>query len=241
MSKIKQLKKKIRWLIGDRRAYSGLQPYAEYERGSENWLKAAERHFGGISRNVQHRKKSQHDPRTKTELKKGGMIGGDRMVHHGYSKHYAKHLLPFLADNRKVIVEVGILKGTGLAVWSLLFPHAKIVGMDIDPSHFRENEDALRARGAFSLNEPPIIEFDQLAPDLAKLNEALSDDRIEIFCDDGHHSDEAIMNTLRAVRPYLAENFVYFIEDNETVARKIEAEMPDLKIFSYDKLTVLEN
>ncbi|MGA9409819.1 MAG: hypothetical protein WBV78_05165, partial [Roseobacter sp.] len=75
----------------------------------------------------------------------------------------------------------------------------------------------------------------------AKLNEALSDDRIEIFCDDGHHSDEAIMNTLRAVRPYLAENFVYFIEDNETVAQKIEAEMPDLKIFSYDKLTVLEN
>ena len=147
------------------------------------------------------------------------MIGGGHMVHHGYSKHYAKHLLPFLADNRKVIVEVGILKGTGLAVWSLLFPHAKIVGMDIDPSNFRENEDALRARGAFSLNQPPIIEFgSQLAPDLAKFNEALSDDPIEIFCDDGHHSDEAIMNTLRAVRPYLAENFVYFIEDNETVA-----------------------
>ena len=145
------------------------------------------------------------------------MIGGDRMsrIHHDYAPSYARHLARWLADGaRPVIVEVGILKGSGLAIWCDLFPLGTVVGLDIDLSHFRENLPDLRARGAFRRNEPELLVFDSYAPDVSGLVGLLGERRIDVVIDDGPHSIEAITATAAALRPLLADRFTYFVEDN---------------------------
>lgn len=61
------------------------------------------------------------------------MIGGDRMLHHGYAKKYAEYLLPFLNRVQPVtVLECGILRDTGIAIWCDLFQEGRIIGLDID-------------------------------------------------------------------------------------------------------------
>lgn len=58
--------------------------------------------------------------------------------------------------------------------------------------------------------------------------------------DDGHHSTKSIVCTARSVKPFLADAFVYFIEDNAFAADKLRAEFQDCKVSSYGELTVIE-
>ena len=89
--------------------------------------------------------------------------GGDRMLHHGYANHYARFLEPYVKNrgDRIVICEVGVLEGTGLAIWCDLFPNARCIGLDIDLSNVKGNMDNLRGLGAFSRNSPELFEYDQ--------------------------------------------------------------------------------
>ena len=139
--------------------------------------------------------------------------------YHGYGRCYAKYLKPFITapvSERLTLVEVGILNGNGLAIWCDLFPDARVVGLDIDLSNFQANRKNLEQMGAFQKNVPEVYYFDQL--DLIKagdvLRNILGEGRIAIAIDDGCHSIESIKITYEAIRPLLAKNFVYFIEDN---------------------------
>gem|GEM_PF-1612825 len=102
--------------------------------------------YGGTIKILERRKVSEHDPRTQQQL-----LSGDRMsrIEHNYAPVYEECLRPYLhKENKKlVIAEVGILKGTGLALWSDLFEHARILGFDIDLSYVHENMPDLIARG----------------------------------------------------------------------------------------------
>jgi len=220
--------------------YDNIGPLGQYPRGSALWLKSAEKHFGGIANNVEFRTVSKDDPRGHEKLKSGGMTGGDRMSHHAYAAFYAKHLQRFLETSDPVIVECGILKGTGLAVWSELFPEATIVGLDIDPSHFLENKKYLESKGAFKFSKPKISQFDQFNINKNELVEILKNRKIDIMIDDGFHSNFTIMNTLDAFWPYLKIGGVYFVEDNDKVVNEIREKYKSEKIYSYGKMTVLE-
>ncbi len=172
------------------------------------------------------------------------MQGGDRMAAgkqtHGYAPAYAQHLRSFVRDRRRLtLLEVGILKGSGLAIWSDLFPDARILGLDIDLSHARDHWPVLEARGAFAANNVELHEFDQLggtADDLAAL---LKEDRLDVVIDDGLHSEPAILGTLACVMPFLASDFVYFVEDNRDVHRVIAREYPQYLVKTYGELTVI--
>jgi hypothetical protein len=169
------------------------------------------------------------------------MSGGDRMIHHGYASDYASHLARFLdKEDDLVIVECGILKGTGLAVWSKLFPNALLIGLDIDLEHTKRNLDALKARGAFEVTDPVLLEFDQFKPNTESLLRVLNGRKVNIVIDDGFHSNETIVNTYEALREHLAEGFVYFAEDNSEVYKKLKERHNDVSIYSYGELTVIE-
>ncbi|RZO87661.1 MAG: hypothetical protein EVA58_01920 [Kiritimatiellaceae bacterium] len=213
--------------------------YMKSSIGSPMWLIGCEMKYGGIVRNVTRRKVSHLDPRAEIDIKKGGMTGGDRMKHHGYAKTYAKFLKPYInSSDSLVIAEFGILKGTGLAMWSELFPTSKIFGFDIDLSHINENMDYLISRGAFN-NAPILHEFDQFLNNEKILSDILDHHKINICIDDGFHSDESILMTFESVRNVLSDSFVYFIEDNKTVYKKIIQKYQDVKVFSFDELTVV--
>ncbi len=138
--------------------------------------------------------------------------------YHGYGESYEEFLKHFLLirEERLTLVEVGILNGSGLAIWCDLFPNARVIGLDLDLSNFQRNRPFLESQGAFSKNKPEVYQFNQL--DLPKarnvLRDILGDTRVDIAIDDGCHSIESINITFDALKPYLNRNFVYFIEDN---------------------------
>lgn len=181
--------------------------------GSADWLIRSEVAYGGYVTGVARRRVSPVDGRTREQLNFGGMTGGDRMLHNGYSKTYALYLAPFLSRTNLTLAEFGILKGTGIAIWCDLFPTARVIGFDIDLDHFEENRATLLKRGAFKACKPELHEYDQLLVGGEQLGRLLQGKTLDIVIDDGLHSTESIVTTWRSVRPYLSERFVYFIED----------------------------
>lgn len=208
--------------------------------GAADWLIGTEMKYGGIVTNVVRNKISPIDPRPKEKLEKVGMSGGDRMFYHGYASKYAQYLQPWLRRGKAVVLaEFGILRGTGLAVWCDLFPRGDILGFDIDLSHFRRYSSQLKRLGAFKKNNPEVYVYDQFIPNQKYLAKILKNRRINICIDDGAHLEETILKTMRSVIPYLAKDFIYFIEDNQEVCHKIKEKYPDLKLESCDWLTVV--
>lgn len=210
-----------------------------YPRASWQWLVLTEIKYGGLVKNVKRIKVSQHDPRSLDQINTGGMIGGDRMLVHGYAPHYANHLSKFKSKEKLVIIEVGILRGTGLALLCDLFPRARVVGLDIDLGHIHANMSALVKRGAFKRNRPELYEFDQLMPNARFISEMLGNSKIDLVIDDGLHSREAIMSTLQAFMPHLGARSTYFIEDNDQIYPSIK-HLTDFYVYAYGELTVLE-
>jgi hypothetical protein len=126
-----------------------------------------------------------------------------------------------------------------VAVWCDLFPDARVVGLDIDLTRYRENIANLVERGAFSRNRPEVYEFDQLAPDQAMLRELFSGQGVDIVIDDGLHSDSAIKATFVAVRPFLANDWLYIIEDSLSAAKLIAGIALELRVRADRELTVV--
>ncbi len=170
------------------------------------------------------------------------MQGGDRMLFHDYGKVYARYLAPFVSgsdSHELTLIEVGILKGTGLAIWCDLFKSGRIIGLDIDLEYFNANIDNLKSLGAFANNMAELHCFDQYEDNRKYLGDILGDDKIDIFIDDGVHDSEAIMKTMECVVPYLSDQFVYFVEDNKWVHSQIRQNYPDFTVTRYGRMTVV--
>jgi len=211
--------------------------------GSTRWFVAKERHYGGLVTGVRIGRVSPHDPRSADAIQKCSMTGGDRMASraHGYAPHYSHHLAEFIGRNDITCIEVGILRGTGLAIWSDLFPTGRIFGLDVDLSHFRSNEARLRRAGAFKTNNVFLHEFDQFTCSPESFRDLLNGKTIDVMIDDGVHSDGAVLSTFAAASPHLSARYVYFIEDNNTLStERISAFKPGALIHRYGLLTVID-
>ena len=211
--------------------------------GEVEWLIETEEKYGGYIGGLPRRVISKHhDSCSRAKLVRRLMQGGDRMLYHNYGKVYAKYLAPFVsgpASRAVTLVELGILRGTGLAIWCDLFETGRIIGLDIDLGYFNANTDNLKRLGAFVTNFPELHHFDQYENNLEYLRNILGDDKINIFIDDGIHDCEAIMNTMECVVSYLSGQFVYFVEDNKDVHSRIRQNYPDFTVACYGRLTVL--
>src|SRR5262245_29765328 len=164
----------VPWIVG---VFPKLREVCRVWPGSSAWPVGRERLYGGRHTGIKRNKVSPKDPRTATEISSGGMSGGDRMHHHGYAAAYADHLRPFVRSNERItLVEVGILRGTGLAIWCDLFPHGRIIALDIDLDHYFANREHIKLYGGFGSNEPEVYEYDQLAPDATQLSKILNGD-----------------------------------------------------------------
>tara|TARA_B110000967_G_C18769794_1_gene502439 strand:- start:245 stop:1021 length:777 start_codon:yes stop_codon:yes gene_type:complete len=223
--------------------YKKLKRPEEYSLGSKLWFSAIEKKYGGFIKNVKTNKVSDFDPRSELEVKTGdGMTGGDRMYFNDYGKIYSKYLLNLIKKNHNkkiTLVEVGILKGTGLAMWSEIFPNAKIIGLDIDLDHTKNNIKNLKSLGAFKKSDPELYVFDQFKDGEDEIRKLLNHREIDVIIDDGFHSDETILNTFHAIKPFLSDNFTYFIEDSESAYKILQKLHCDFKFKKYGILTVI--
>lgn len=209
------------------------------EIGSAEWLVQREIKYGGYVTNVPRHRLSPHDGRAPEQLATWGMTGGDRMLHGGYAPTYAAFLQPFLGQQSLTIAEFGILKGSGLAIWCDLFPDAHVIGFDIDLSHFEDNRKSLLERGAFRKRQPVLCEYDQLVTGRPKIEKALNGRTLDVVIDDGLHSLDSILMTWRSVKPFLSDNFVYFVEDYEGLLDACGGEFSECSCYSDGMLTVI--
>jgi hypothetical protein len=213
-----------------------------YPPGSHEWLVLSEMMYGGIQkRGARWKDDSQiaeHTPIC-------DCIGGDRMSphHHAYGRSYAEFLVPFLARRsaQLTVAEIGIFNGNGLARWCDLFPAARVLGLDLDLSNFEANRPKLEQLGAFSKNRPELHPFDQLDVHAAhdRMQCILDGAKVDIAIDDGHHSIRSIEITFEALHPHLAENFVYFIEDNFDTCDLVAPKYPQYRWHQRGELTVV--
>jgi hypothetical protein len=207
-----------------------ISKFEDLEPGSADWLIAAEGIYGGRVDNLERN--------TKKYENKVKHIGGDRMLHHRYAKYYAKYLKPFIGSDSLTVIEVGILQGTGLAIWCELFPKASVIGFDIDLSYYRENLEKIERLGAFKNNRPIVHEFDQFKNN-TKLVQEIAGNSVNICIDDGHHSIESIIQTIKSFAPMLSKRFVYFVEDNSQACKVISNEFPAYSVHDHGQLTVI--
>lgn len=164
------------------------------------------------------------------------------MGFHGYAELYSQHLpVERNADGRgMVIVEIGVLLGTGLAIWSELFPEARLIGLDIDPDRAERNLPRLRKMGAFAARAPELYEFDQFEDNASLIKNILKGDKIDICVDDGYHSDRSILQSLKDFTPHMVPEFVYFVEDNAQVHEKIRKDYPQFGVENSGELTIIK-
>jgi hypothetical protein len=205
--------------------------------GSSDWLTMTELKYGGYVTNVPRHAISDQDKRNQKIS-----TGGDRMsaFYHNYAPRYAEYLQPLVSHSRRVVLaEIGILRGTGLAIWSDLFPTGRIIGMDIDLVNTESNMPNLKSRGAFKNNNIELHKFDQFKDDDPTVSNILKGDKIDIVIDDGVHLDETIIKSYQATKNHLADDFVYIIEDNKTVHSYFAKLNPQLNVDYSNRMTIL--
>jgi hypothetical protein len=207
----------------------------DFPIGSWQWLALSEIKYGG------------HKPGVASDNNRGGdrMSPFDGQVCHGYGFSYAEFLKPRYARRMEplTLVEVGILNGSGLAIWCDLFPNARVIGLDLNLSNFNANRSQLESYGAFRNNTPEVHEFNQLDPSFAAsvLNNVLGDRKIDIAIDDGCHSIESIKNTFDCFRHHLNQQFVYFIEDNFDTYDVLAAKHKDYRWSQRGEMVIVRN
>lgn len=204
----------------------------------EQELVKLEDKYGGLVTNIKRNIASPHEPKDQNTIHQGG----DRMLRskttHGYGIWYSKYMLPFI--NKKItMAEVGILTGSGLAIWCDIFKEATIYGYDIDINIFKENSKNLSDLGAFTSNSPHINSIDQWKDNSELLIETSKGKKYDIVIDDGCHITEANVKTFQSFLPHLSDNFVYFIEDNKKVHLALEKLYPQFEVFHHIQMTII--
>jgi hypothetical protein len=206
-------------------------------------LAQLEKKYGG-KQYIKREKISEYDRRDPKQVLKMLHVGGDRMSEqdHNYGNVYEKEVVQrFMNYPEITLVEIGILQGTGLAIWCDVFPKADVYGLDFNLEYFERNLQNLKDSGAFNENYPKNIVFDQYADNNKLLANVFKDKikGINVVIDDACHEDETIIRSLQQLEPYLADDFVYIIEDNASVVHKLYSIFPQYSIHPHGQLTVV--
>ncbi len=212
--------------------------------GTRAWLVERERRYGGFVDRLAQRRLSEFDTQSEQRYGTFSMTGGDRMNprRHDYAPLYERWLAPLVQSGAPVtLVEIGILQGTGLAIWSDLFPDGRIIGLDIDLSHFEANRERLVRSGAFKSANCEVHPFDGFVDNRGLLKEILRGDPVRIAIDDASHIDESILATFESMQPFLAEDFRYIVEDNADIHRRLIENYPQYRIENAGELTLIAN
>jgi hypothetical protein len=155
-------------------------------------------------------------PRTRRErLRAMGLtelameLGTDKAGSHHYTQHYERHLR-HLKKERFTLFEIGIgvdtakrKAGASLRMWRTYFPHAQVVGLDIED---RSDLDGKRLR---------TYQGSQADGDLMRRIVADAGS-VEVIIDDGSHRSEHVRESFAVLFPLLAEGGIYVIEDTQT-------------------------
>ena len=135
-------------------------------------------------------------------------LGGDKMAadRNGYAEFYSWLTGKVDPDT---LVELGVFRGSSLAVWDAVWPGVQILGLDLELSRYEKNLPLLLERGAFPGHLPEIRTFDAYKPDVRTIWDVVG--VVDVFVDDGPHTGSAIRACLAEIGPLVRQ--AYVIED----------------------------
>lgn len=138
----------------------------------------------------------------------GGLLKGDKS---SYSHDYLRHYEPFLEPLRLLpvkILEIGIGNGTSMKTWEEYFPHAQIVGMDIDNQKVN-NLDGCQPE--FSGRVIRVQGDQGNADDLIRVESEHGP--FALIIDDASHHVEHQITSLCTLLPRVSPGGIYIMED----------------------------
>jgi hypothetical protein len=145
------------------------------------------------------------DPLTRLAIKHGT----DKFGWHFYTPVYHE-LLSRRRDESLRVLEIGVggygwpnIGGASLAMWSEYFPHARIIGLDVE-----EKRLDLGPRVALEVGSQTDPEF------LLQLNERHGP--FDLILDDGSHRPRDMVVSFETLFPVMANGGLYIIEDIQT-------------------------
>src|SRR4051794_28008126 len=121
-----------------------------------------------------------------------------------YFPIYEQHLARF-ANRDTVLIEIGCGQGGSLQMWKrFLGPHARIIGIDVDPRCSEFAEDQIEVRIGNQADPAFLAEI------------AAEFGQPDVVIDDGSHRMPDILATFSALYPQVQRNGVYLVEDLHT-------------------------
>jgi len=136
-------------------------------------------------------------------------FGSDKWGVHRYTPHYERHFAPW-RDQEIVLLELGIggyarerQGGASLRMWKWFFPHAQVVGLDIEDKSFVDEDRITSVQGSQTNGR-------LLRRICARFGEPT------IVIDDGSHRPPHVIKSFQVLFPLLADGGLYVIEDIQT-------------------------
>jgi Methyltransferase domain len=121
-----------------------------------------------------------------------------------YFPIYERHFSRFV-NTDVVLLEIGVYEGGSLQLWKRYFgPHARIIGIDINPACSSFEEDQINIRIGDQADSTFLAAVcDEFGPP-------------DIVLDDGSHRMQDITRSFACLYPRLTKNGIYLVEDLHT-------------------------
>lgn len=129
-----------------------------------------------------------------------GKLHGTDKVAHGYMDTYERFFAPW-REKGGTVLEIGVLGGASLRVWSDFFDRSRIAGVDNDPECAK-----------LAIPRTRVFIGDQADPAfLRSVGEWCAP--LAVVIDDGSHRGPDMEASFDALWPFMAQGGVYAIED----------------------------
>lgn len=124
-------------------------------------------------------------------------------VHHDFLRFYESFLRPMRFTNVSVL-EIGVLKGSSLAMWAEYFSGGQVVAIDVEPSAKQFETEHARVEIADQGNVADLIRI------------ATTYGPFDLIVDDGSHFWDHQITSLRYLLPFVKPGRFYVLEDLDT-------------------------
>ena len=122
---------------------------------------------------------------------------------HDYLSFYER-FFSSLRYERAKILEVGVFKGASLKTWERYFPHASIVGVDINPEAQKFASDRISIENADQSNIQDLVDI------------GVRHGPFDIIIEDGSHLWEHQITSLRTLFAFVKNEGFCVVEDLQT-------------------------
>jgi precorrin-6B methylase 2 len=123
---------------------------------------------------------------------------------HGYASYYENFFLNKRQSVNKII-EIGAMSGASAGALAIYFPNAIVYSFDINYERNKLHSSRIKKLIIDQTNTSQIDQF--------ITNENINTGSIDLIIDDGAHTDEAILISLKKLLQYVSKEGYYVIED----------------------------